>query len=435
MFSPRITTGKPVTIYKNSFHLRSSVDKKIIFKTPIKILLILLTALIMSIKPGQAHGQAGIVVEGARASFSFGQSITFEAKIQSSLPIQQASLLFRGTNEEATRVETLQPASDGSVSFTYDATLNTLPPFSTVIFWYQATLSDGNTYTSEPTQFEYKDNRFPWRSVSRDNVTVNWYAGEDAFGYAALDAANAGMKTMNEIIAISVVEPVNIYIYSDNADVQNVLLLGGEDWVDGHANPQAGVVLVAIAPGSSQFIEMETKIPHELAHISLYRSLGDSYLKQPAWLIEGIASMAEQYPNPDYARALEIASNNQSLIPLVDLCGSFPTDAGSAFLAYAQSQSFVTYIRDSFGISGLTRLTRSYSDGFNCELGTTNALGTSLSQLDTRWRETVLGQNSVGVALRNLAPFILLMGLVLMVPIWGALTILRQRRIHAAKPK
>jgi len=416
--------------YKNPFYPRLSV-----VKTHLKALLILLAALTMSLKPGQVHGQAGIVLEGAQAVVNFGQSIIFEAKIQASLPIQQVSLLFRSINEDATRVETLQPANDGSVSFTYDATQNTLAPFSTVVFWYQATLSDGNTYTSEPIQFKYNDSRFPWQSMSGENVTVNWYAGDNSFGSAALDAAKAGMRTMNEIITISNNEPVEVYIYSDVADLHNILQLGGPEWAGGHALPQAGVVLVAIPPGQGQFIEMETKIPHELAHIMLYRSLGDSYSSQPAWLIEGIASMVEQYPNPDYARALEIAGQNRTLIPFMDLCSSFPNDAGNAFLAYAQSQSFVSYIRDSFGISGLTRLTDSYSDGFNCELGATNALGTSLSQLDIRWRETALGQNSFGVALRNLSPFILLMGLVLMVPIWGALTILRQRRKNATQTR
>ncbi len=210
-------------------------------------------------------------------------------------------------------------------------------------------------------------------------------------------------------------------------------MLGGEEWVGGHASPELGIVLVAIAPGERQAIEMETAIPHELTHVMLYRSLGKKYFSQPAWLLEGIASMMELYPNPDYARALEIASQNDSLLAFDDLCVSFPTDAGSAYLAYAQSQSFVSYIRETYGTSGLARLTNSYGDGFPCELGATNALGTPLSQLDARWRESVLGQNAAGVAARNLSPFILLMVLVLVVPIWGAIDMLLQRRKHANK--
>ncbi len=404
-------------------------------KLVLKLMAVMLIAVILPFNVKQAKGQGGIVVEEPMVAVNFGQSITFQAKIKSSIPIQQVSLLFRGVNEEATRVETLQVGADGSVSFTYDASLNVIPPFSWIVFWFQATLNDNQTYTSDPIRFQYKDDRFPWRDVSRENVNVHWYAGDDAFGSAALDAAASGMLAMSEFIPISLNDPVDVYIYSNTNDLQDTLLLGGEEWAGGHANPEIGVVLVAIAPGAGQGIEMQTKIPHELAHVMLYRSLGDTYATQPLWLLEGIASTMELYPNPDYARALEIASNDDSLLAFEDLCASFPADAGSAYLAYAQSQSFVSYIRDSFGSAGLTRLTNSYSEGFGCELGATSALGTPLSQLDARWRENVLGQNIAGVATRNLLPFLLLLALVLMVPIWGAIDMLRQRRKNGNNSK
>jgi hypothetical protein len=400
--------------------------RKLVFR----IVTILLMVVSISLNTQQVHGQEGIVVEDAKVAINFGQTITFTAKIKSSIPIKQASLLFRGVNEEATRVETVQVAEDGSVGFTYDASLNIFPPFSWIVFWFQATLTNDQTYTSVPITFPYNDDRFPWRGLSRANVNVHWYAGDDGFGSSALDAAGAGMLAMNELVPISLSDPIDIYIYSNATDLQNTLLLGGEEWIGGEANPKIGVVLVAIAPGVNQSIEMETKIPHELTHVMLYRSLRDKYALQPAWLLEGMASMVELYPNPDYANTLKIASQNNSLLSFENLCASFPADAGSAYLAYAQSQSFVTYIRDTYGTAGLTRLTQAYGDGFTCELGATNALGTPLSQLDTRWRESVLGQNLAGVAARNLSPFILLMVLVLLVPMWGAIDVwmLRKKR-------
>jgi hypothetical protein len=112
----------------------------------------------------------------------------------------------------------------------------------------------------------------------------------------------------------------------------------------------------------------------------------------------------------------------------VDLCDSFPPDSGRAFLAYAQSQSFTTYLRNTYGTTGLTSLVNAYVDGLSCELGTTRALSTPLSQLESHWRESVLGQNVAGVAARNLSPYLVLMILVLLVPIWGAIDILRARR-------
>ncbi len=393
-----------------------------------KLMATLLIAAVLSLSAGQVHGQEGIVVEDPGATVSFGESITFHAKIKSTLPIKQVSLLFQGTNENVTHVETLQIGEDGSVSFTYDASLNLFPPFSSIVFWYQATLSDDKTYTSDPATFSYNDERFPWRTTSKANVTIHWYAGDDTFGAAALDAAGAGMLAMREFISISLTDPIHIYIYSNETDLQNTLSLGGQPFVGGHANPELGIVLAAVAPGANQSIELETKIPHELTHVMMYRALGDNYARQPVWLLEGLASMVELYPNLEYKRALDDASQKSYLLPFEDLCASFPADAGNYFLAYAQSQLFVTYLRDSYGASGLSRLMQSYGEGFNCELGATNALGIPLSQLDIRWRENVLGQNIAGVAVRNLSPFVLLLALVLVVPLWGAIDMLRQRR-------
>jgi hypothetical protein len=185
--------------------------------------------------------------------------------------------------------------------------------------------------------------------------------------------------------------------------------------------------MVAITPGDKQSIEMETEIPHELAHVMLYRLLGENYAKLPVWLSEGYATMAELYPNPEYAQALTIASGDESLLRFADLCDSFPPDSGRAFLAYAQAQSFTTYLYNTYGMTGLVALTEAYSDGLDCELGATRAIGSPLSQLDARWRESVLGENVTGVAVRNLLPFVLLMALVLIVPVWGTVDMIRAR--------
>lgn len=396
---------------------------------------IMLLALTISSPARMVHGQEGLVLENATVSVDYGKTITFQARIVSPLPIKQASILFRGIHEEVTRVETVQVAEDGSTNFTYDASLNVLPPFGPVVFWFQATLTDDQTYTSSPITFLYNDNRFPWRETSRENVVVHWYAGDDAFGAAALDSAAAALTAINETLQTPAGEPIHTYIYSNVNDLRGALQMGGEDWIGGHANPELGVVLVAIAPGPGQSIEMDGRIPHELAHVLMYRTLGDGYPRQPAWLIEGFASAMERYPNPDYAQALQIAGENNSLIPFETLCDSFPSDAGNVYLAYAQSQSFFNYLRSAHGNSGLVRLMDMYRDGVDCDTGVTKALGASLNQLDARWRESALGQNASAVAARNLIPFVLLMILMLALPAWGAANMLLTRRKHGQGPK
>ena len=379
-------------------------------------------------RPQQAEAQGGIEVSDVQVVYNFGEQITFQARIQSSIGITQASVLFRETNEQATRVEPLVLDQNGAGSFQYNAAQNILPPFSTIVFWFQATLADGSTQTSSIYDFRYNDNRFPWRDSTRNLITVHWYDGDDAFGQAALDSAQAGLSAIGQVIPLTLDAPLDVYVYSNADDLQGALFLGGKQWVGGHADPALGVVMVAIAPNPAQGIEMDTEIPHELAHVMLYRSLGEGYNRLPAWLNEGIASMVERYPKADYANALTLASQNNSLLPFTDLCASFPPDAGRAYLAYAQSQSFTRYLRDTYGTPGLTALAKAYTDGLDCELGATRAFGLPLTQLDTRWRESVLGQNVAGVALRNLAPYLLVMGMALVIPLWGVVTMLGAKR-------
>jgi hypothetical protein len=401
---------------------------------------LLLIAGLVPLSAYPVQGQAGgeITLENPEALVNFGETITFRAKIKTAQPVKQISLIFRGINQGAPYVEPVQLAEDGSVNFTYDASLNVFPPFSEITFWFQATLADDQTYSSEMVTFPYNDTRFPWKTMSSVNVTVYWYAGDDAFGAQALNMAGAGILKMREFMPVSLSDPIRIYIYSNAEDLQNTLMLGGKDWIGGHAIPEIGVALVAIPPEADNS-EFATKIPHELTHLMLYRALGSKYRLQPPWLLEGIAAMVEQYPNPEYKRALAIASGKDALIPFENLCKSFPPDSGGAYLAYAQSQSFVTYVYESYGASGLTRLTDAYGDGLSCELGATRALGIPVSQLDVRWRENVLGQNVTGVAIRNLSPFMLIMALVLVVPLWGMIDLLRQRKKreeqYAEQPK
>lgn len=409
--------------------------RKIIFRA----LALLLAASFLAARAEPARGQAGLAVEDPGATVRFGETITFHARIKDAQSVKEISLLFRGVNEQTTYVERVQPGADGLVSFTYDASLNTFPPFSEIAFWFQATLIDGSVRASETMLFAYEDNRFPWRTMSNANMTTYWYAGNDAFGAQILDTAAAAALELREIIPVSLTDPIRIYVYSNPADLQATLALGGKDWVGGHAIPKAGVTLAAIPPEAGSSNEIAAKIPHELTHVLLYRALGEKYYRQPTWLVEGLAAMMEQYPDPEYQRALDIASNKRILIDFNELCNGFPPDSGRAYLAYAQSQSFVKYIYESYGASGLSRLTGVYGDGVNCELGATSALGIPLSQLDTRWRENVLGQNVAGVAMRNLAPYVAIMALVLIVPLWGMIDLVWQRKKreeqYAQKPK
>jgi hypothetical protein len=178
---------------------------------------------------------------------------------------------------------------------------------------------------------------------------------------------------------------------------------------------------------------MEQRSPHELMHVLLARQIGAGYRNLPAWLREGLAGLAEVYPNPEYDRALAEAAERDGLIPLRDLCVSFSPQIDVAFLAYAQSRSFVNYLRGQFGADGVLNLARAYANGVDCERGTERAFGITLVKLERDWQAQVLGRGRVESALEALLPYLLLLCLVILFPTIGILNALRKKGDADAK--
>ncbi|HTX90114.1 MAG TPA: peptidase MA family metallohydrolase [Anaerolineales bacterium] len=329
--------------------------------------------------------------------------------------------------DQNTRTVPLAIAGDGSIDYTYSIQSGLLRPFSHVFFWYHITPNNGNSFDSSRYFFEYTDNRYPWQVVENSGIRVHWYTGDLAFGQDALNTALAGYQAIQALIPTTSTDPINIYIYASPEDVQNTLNLGGYTWVGGHASPDLGVVLVSIAPGDTQSIEMERQIPHELAHVLLYRQIGAAYAKLPTWLLEGIASQVEQYPNSDYTQVLTVSAVSGKLIPITDLCGPFPMDASGAILAYAESDDFVHFLIANYGSTSIRALIQVYSDGLACDEGAARAVGAPLSQLDSEWQKTSLKNRGTGSGVSNFLPYLAVLLLVLILPAWRLVLNLRKK--------
>ena len=365
-----------------------------------------------------ARAQSSVELSGVAVSYTFGEQISFSAKIQTQLAIQGAYLLFQVEGNQNTRTIPLTIASTGAASYSYPLQNGLLQPFSRIFFWYHLLLTGGNTFESPHYFFKYDDNRYPWQTVESNGLHLHWYAGYVSFGQAALDAAHAGYQAIQNLIPVPAGDPIDIYVYASSAELQDTLNLGGSTWISGHANPDLGVVLVSIAPGQNQSIEMERQIPHQLAHILLYRLTGSAYANLPNWLTEGIASQVEGYPNADYTQVLNASTQNKTLLPITDLCGPFPVDASGAILAYAESDSFISYIHKTYGTSNLQALIQAYSNGLSCDQGIDHVLGMPLSQLDLQWRQSDLGEKVAGLVFQNLLPYLVFLVAILLIPAW-----------------
>jgi hypothetical protein len=389
--------------------------------------ILLLTLIVIFASASITRAQAAVTFSEIPVAFIFGESITLKAGVQTSAAIDKAQIIFQPAGSPNSFIDRAEVSGD-QLAFTYNVPPGALRPFASIRYRFTVE-SGGQTIESPEYAFAYVDNRYSWQTLEDSTIRVHWYLGDLAFGQKAFDTAHIALQSISRIIPISPQEAANIYIYASGADLQSALNIGGQSGVIGHTAPDLGVVMLTIAPGAEQNLEMEKQIPHEMGHLLLYQDaqIREKYTNLPVWLREGIATIAEINPNPDAAYALSLAAQNNTLIAMQDLCAAFPPDASGAFLAYAEARSFTQYLIDQYGNSGLQALIAQYSNGVNCEQGALNALGATLSKIENHWRAEKLGENVVANALTNLAPFILLMLIVLIAPFWQ---IIPARRPH-----
>lgn len=367
--------------------------------------------------PHPAAAQAGVEIEYEEPEIRFGEQVLFRGALKTDRPVREALLLAQSGTSGEVQVIPAKQAGQGHLEATLDVREHPLRPFSQVTYQFQITFEDGVTQDGPLASFNYTDNRFDWRQLRSSPFRVHWYQAGPEFGQQVLNVGQAGLQQAQEILPQAIGPPeIDVYVYNNSGDLRTALAGSGQEWLAGHADAELGLIMVSLAPGPEQRLEMERQIPHELMHLMMAYTDANTYRNLPAWLNEGLASLAELYPNPDYPLVLQNAYQSGELIPMAALCKAIPADSGRALLAYAQSASFVRFLIDAYPGRALESLLAFYAQGQGCEEAIQAGLGASLAQLDARWQRQTFAAPSLRTAFAELLPWLLLLLLVLVGP-------------------
>ena len=367
--------------------------------------------LLLTSKPVVAQTLERII--NVQVSHTYGREISFSARVLQAESIKDIFIFFQVDGENDPRGILVVADPSGLINYTYDVQQNPIRPFANISYWYTLSLQNGENVNSQEYFFQYTDNRFPWQTLKSDLVEVNWYSSNTEYGKDAFDIMHQSILRFSNMISISEEEPIKLYLYASEGDLQENLTPGGQAADDSKQRS----LLVSIIPGVDQKALMEKQLPYELAHLLLYRKTGIAYSLLPTWLQEGIATQVEISPNSEFDFALAQAMEKQSLISLVTLCTSFPQDPASNSLAYAQANSFTTYLLKKYGQSGMEKLIQAYTGGFDCEQGVKTALGKTLSELEYDWLQATFNKNPFWQNISNFLLFSFLLGLILLIPL------------------
>lgn len=401
-------------------------------RTSTRVVPVLLLLLLLALAfPLWAQEEPPIAVTATSIYYTFGQQATFDIEVSASAGV--AALYLYLQEEGKARVEVapvpFEPETSVRASLQRDLRLHPFPPFGKVTCWWEVRDGAGHRLTTEPSTFQYVDNRFEWQTVAAGSVWVHTVVDDPAYVQAALDIAQSSLLRITHELESPLQERVDIYVYPSLMDLRAALEMAGREWMGGQARPELGVALVAVPFDDEFTARMEQDIPHELTHLVVYQATGpEGYVHVPAWLNEGLATANQMRPDPSLDTLLEQARAEGRLLPLTDLCAPFPSDPQVALLSYAQSASLVRYIRDRYGSAGIRALLAAYADGAGCEGGIVRALDITPERLDLAWRAHLIGISGWTAWLSDNAGWLLLwaLGLLVALPMIG--TVGRRRR-------
>jgi hypothetical protein len=337
----------------------------------------------------------GEMIETLWARFAVGSPMDFRACVQTPETIIESRLILEYGASRSIYSPQQERFSDGYFLTVGEENASPKPfPFMEVRYWWEVDFPSGTTILSPAQTFQYLDERFSWNRLAKNNILLYWIAGDLQAAEDTLDLALISLASISAELEAPIPDTVTLVIYPKLADFYSALGDRVHGWEGGISAPDAGIILLAAAPGAEGRSTLAALIPHEMTHVLLGEKWRSAYSALPLWLVEGTAAGNEMEPRPEADRALREAVDAGSTIPIRALCAVFPAEEQAALLAYAESKSFVAYISETYGLSAIRNAFAAYAGGADCSRGMEDSTGNGLEKLESDWMNTLDGKTS-----------------------------------------
>lgn len=402
--------------------MRISID----LKSLRVILLISLFLLTFCGQVSSAKADSALRVDNVVYDYIFAKNLHISASLPQASEIKNISLII-GPDNQQTRQVPFTMSADNRIDVNYDLSMSGFAPFSRIYYWFEAEIKNGSINTSPSYWFDYVDNRFSWKNSESNLFTIYWVTGDAAYGQKLQQLARSGLEQATRLLPVVPETPVQIYVYPDDISLQTVLTMNSQDWVNGHAILSSNRILVVDKQPVEDLTDLERIIPHEIMHLLEFQVTGENYNNSPAWLLEGLSTQAELYPNPERERDLTISITDKTLKPLSELCSGLSQDPAQQGIDYAHSSAVVGFIQHNYGNQVFMKMLENASSGMDCESNIQSSLGISTQQLDNDWQNSLKPKNvffsSIPIAT------ILWIAIPVILVLAGSVILLRRRKI------
>ena len=346
--------------------------------------------------------EGGIKVLSTMVETEFPDAITFNLRAQSSADVNSIVLQYKvrkisfASLVSEARPE-FTPAPEVKTSWTWDMRKASLPPGADIEYRWIIEDATGSWEETTWDTIRFGDDRYGWKSLAGDSVTLFWYSGDQSFVQELMDAALEALDKLARDTGAHLEQPVRIYVYASSRDLRGAMVYP-QEWTGGVAFTQYGIVALGVDVDSLTWGKQS--LAHELAHLVTYQMTFNPYGDLPTWLNEGLSMYAEGDLRGDLQSALTQAISEDNLISVRSLSGSFPAKAEEARLCYAQSYSLVNFLIHDYGRDRMLQLLSVFKEGSSHDDALLEVYGFDMDGLDNLWRQSLgLGSHSTTIPL------------------------------------
>ncbi len=352
--------------------------------------LVLLTA-----RPAAADGLADAVLT---SELDYGSSITFELDAPWLGPPPTAVSVLFGLPDGIASARRAAEFSvvDGRLTAAHVwMPRGRIVPGSDLAYRFEIETADA-AITTAADSLTYIDPSLSWQRASEGLVDIWWYAGGDAVAAEASGGIRQGLDILARDFDLRLTRPTRLVLYADLERMHADLGRGTNSWVGGQVF-SAFDVTILYADANPEFRrDLQATVAHEMVHVVIDQVVDTPFRGVPAWVHEGVATVVEsavmeRFP---YAELMAEAVEENTFVSLRGIVGSFPVNSRRAALAYAQSNSIVTYIIDRWGSSAITALLHAYDEALTDDEALLAAVGVDQDALEREWLTSLGAQDA-----------------------------------------
>ncbi len=355
--------------------------------------LIILIASPISITAQQQTDQITLVESATETVFP--SSLVFKVKVQSQTDITKIRLQYEVERMNYAPVISeawpdFIPSPKVEARWSWDMRKAALPMGATIHYWWIIENQKGVNLITDKYTLQFQDTRYSWQNLTEGQISLFWYRGNQSFASELLAACSQALDRLYADTGARLERPVRIYIYASPQDLRAAMIFPRE-WTGGVAFPEFGIIAIGVPV--NQLNWGKKAIAHELGHMVIHQVTFSPFgASLPVWLNEGLAMHAEGERDVSLDLLLRKAAAEGRLFSVRSLSSPFSARPEDAYLSYAQSQSLVEFLIQSYGKDKMLELLHLLKEGSSVDEALFSVYGFDQSVLDRLWKAYIMSK-------------------------------------------